>query len=265
MSSQKRILQLPLGTGLTKSDVFPLVHMTGATGGTTVQVTIEQVAPVLLSVGSDVTTNKITPISGGTTQINGALKVTGNTEFFSGVKMSGITSGASSNYVLTTDSSGNIYKSPVGTLDKCFGVFTSTVTQVNPSASTIVAMSASTIEHSSGVTVSGGSKFVVASAGTYNLQFSAQLDKTDSGDDDITIWFRKNGSDIPRSSTNLTLAGNTAKLVAAWNYVERMSAGDYLQIMWSSADSSMRLFATSGLTSPTRPDIPSLIVTVNQI
>jgi hypothetical protein len=144
-------------------------------------------------------------------------------------------------------------------------VFSSNITQTNFSANTAQSMSASTIEHSSGVTVSGASKFVVASGGTYNLQFSAQLDKTDSGEDDISIWFRKNGTNIPRSTTNVTLVGNTAKSVAAWNYIDVLNANDYLEIMWSSADSAMRIFATSGLTSPTRPDVPSVIVTVNQI
>jgi hypothetical protein len=63
----------------------------------------------------------------------------------------------------------------------------------------------------------------------------------------------------------VTLVGNTTKSVAAWNYIDVLNANDYLEIMWSSADSAMRIFATSGLTSPTRPEKPSVIVTVNQI
>ena len=260
--AQKKITLLPSASGITKTDIFPTVNLSA---DTTQKITFETAAYIINTVGTKIVTSDITPTTGNTVYVKGNLEVTGTTSFNTTVKLSGITSGNSTNEVLTINSFGQVFKSPIGSLTKCFGVFSSNVIQTNFSANTAQSMSASTIEHSSGVTVSGGSKFVVSSGGTYNIQFSAQLDKTDSGEDDISIWFRKNGTNIPRSTTNVTLVGNTTKSVAAWNYIDVLNANDYLEIMWSSADTGMRIFATSGLTSPTRPDVPSVIVTVNQI
>lgn len=116
-----------------------------------------------------------------------------------------------------------------------------------------------------GVTVISGSRFIIPTSGIYNLEFSAQFEKTTGGNDDVDIWFVQNNQDIPWSNTRFTLTGNNGHSVAAWNYFFNAGAGDNLQIYWSSLDSSSKLAAYSGLTNPTRPDIPSIIVTVEQV
>jgi hypothetical protein len=109
------------------------------------------------------------------------------------------------------------------------------------------------------------SRIVIANPGTYNAQFSAQLDKTDAGADDVTIWLRINGADLPRSATDITLQGNNQRVVAAWNWVYTFSAGQYFQLIWSSLDASMRLLSEGTSTSPTRPAVPSVILTATQV
>jgi hypothetical protein len=90
------------------------------------------------------------------------------------------------------------------------------------------------------------------------------LDKTDSGSDDVDIWIRQNGVDVPYSNTRITMTNNNTKTVAAWNWMIPMSAGDYAQLVWSSHDTSLRILAQGPQTGPTRPAIPSLIVTVQR-
>jgi hypothetical protein len=115
-----------------------------------------------------------------------------------------------------------------------------------------------------GVTVVSGSRITVANAGTYNLQFSAQLDKTTNQTHQTNIWLRKNGTDVPASDGEVTL-GKDDKLIAAWNYVFEASANDYYELMWSTQDAGLRLLTQAAQTSPDRPAIPSLIVTVTQV
>jgi hypothetical protein len=119
---------------------------------------------------------------------------------------------------------------------------------------------------SRGVSVVSGTRITIANAGIYDIQFSAQIDKTDGGNDDIDIWLAKNGQNLSWTNTRQTLVGTTTeKYVAAWNFVVQASASDYFELMWSSADVDMRILAQVAETGPDRPGIPSLIVTVTQV
>jgi hypothetical protein len=146
-----------------------------------------------------------------------------------------------------------------------YGSFYDTTTQTNPTASTVNLISYNSTQHSNGVSIVDNTKITVETPGTYNLQFSAQVDKTDAGSDVIDIWFRKNGNDIPWSNTRLTSQGNNDKIVASWNYIDSLDGGDYMQIAWSSPDTDVRLYAEGTQSSPTRPAIPSVILTINKI
>lgn len=140
------------------------------------------------------------------------------------------------------------------------GVFYSTVTQAN--LLTHNAMTVDVTQISSNVSVVSGSRITFANSGNrYNIQFSAQLDKIDSGHDNVEIWLTKNGVDEPWSNTSVDVNNNDGKVVAAWNFVVEPSAGDYYELMWHSIDPDLRLFARP---VNARPGIPSLILTVTQ-
>jgi hypothetical protein len=119
-----------------------------------------------------------------------------------------------------------------------------------------------------GVSISGSTNpfntyIKTENAGVYNIQFSAQVDKTDSGTDEIDIWIRKNGIDLIDTATKITLINNNTKVVAAWNWFVQSATNDYYQIIWSSADTGMRLFAEAS--SSAHPGIPSVIATANRV
>ena len=183
-----------------------------------------------------------------------------------------IPTGGTSNQVLTRDGGtygwgwSGLTAAQIPT--RYYGVFSSTGSQVSTSANTVNIMSASTTENSNGVVLSANTKFVMQHAGVYNIQFSAQLQQQANIDSNISIWFRKNGTDIPRSNTEMAIDKNQAgpsKLVAAWNYVDTFNANDYFEIAWSSPDTTMELLYQGTQTNPTRPSTPSLIVTVTQV
>lgn len=145
------------------------------------------------------------------------------------------------------------------------GSFYDTTTQTNPVASAINAMAFNSTDIADGVRITSNSHIEVLHTGNFNIQFSAQFDKTDSGSDAVDMWLRKNGSDLAYTNTRLDVDGNNAKHIAAWNWVVEAVANDYFQIMWSSADTAMRIYAEGPQTNPTRPGIPSVILTVSQI
>jgi hypothetical protein len=78
------------------------------------------------------------------------------------------------------------------------------------------------------------------------------------------IWVRKNGIDIPSTTGKVVLTGsaNASPVVAAWNYVLDLTAGDYVQLMWSTNNTNVEIVA-AGATAP-HPAIPSSILTVTQ-
>ena len=169
-------------------------------------------------------------------------------------------------YVVAQD--GVTYKIKRGYMasGKLFGSFYQETTQSGFTQDTIYALSASSTADSIGITVVDGSKFTVSSGGTFNLQFSAQLQKIQGGTSEtITIWQRINGQDVPWSSTNITFANNNELSVAAWNFVSQLNAGDYMELMFSTTDTDIIVYGQPNTIAPIRPGIPSLIVTVVQI
>jgi hypothetical protein len=154
------------------------------------------------------------------------------------------------------------------TVTGSYGSFYDTTIQTNPVGNVPRSMSFNTTDITNGVSISGSTSpfntyIKTENAGVYNIQFSAQIDKTDGGEDNIDIWIRKNGIDIIDSATALTLPKNNNRLVAAWNWFVQSAANDYYQIIWRSDDTSMRLLAES--ISGTHPGIPSVILTVNRV
>ncbi len=148
-----------------------------------------------------------------------------------------------------------------------WGSFWSTVEQLN--TSTPVDIRTFTFNSNdplnNGVTVVDYSKITVANAGVYNIQFSAQLEKTDSGTDTIEIWINKNNEIIPNTNTHVTLVGNTAKQVAAWNFLINLNANDYVELKWYSTDTAIKIHYHDVFTNPSRPTIPSIILTAYKI
>lgn len=138
-------------------------------------------------------------------------------------------------------------------------------TQTNTSPGNPLAVLLRTTDISSGVSVVDDTQITVSQAGVYNIAFSGQLTKTDSGTDTIYIWLRVNGMDVPDSNTALILIGNGAKQVAAWNFVVRLGAGEYATLMWASLDANARIVYVDDTATPYGPAIPSIIVTVNQV
>lgn len=142
-----------------------------------------------------------------------------------------------------------------------YGSFYDTTTQTAAAINTAYAMTFNTTDLSNGVTIgSPTSRVYVDRPNVYNIQFSAQLDKTAGGVGLIWIWLRKNGTDVPDSTTQIRIQGNNAETVAAWNFLLQMNAGDYFELMWEVDDTTVQILNEPA--SAVHPAIPSIILTV---
>lgn len=155
----------------------------------------------------------------------------------------------------------------VGPLDtpqlprKRYGSFYDTTTQTAAAINTAYAMTFNTTDMSLGVTLGvPTSRVYVDTRNVYNIQFSAQLDKTAGGVGLIWIWLRKNGVNVPNSTTQVRIQGNNAETVAAWNFLLDMNAGDYFELMWEVDDTTVQLLTEAA--TAVHPAIPSVILTV---
>lgn len=145
-----------------------------------------------------------------------------------------------------------------------YGTFYDTTTQTAAAINTAQGITFNSTDLSFGVRIgTPASRIYVDSDGIYNFQFSMQLDKVAGGVGLFFLWPRINGLDQANSATQIRLQGNNAETVAAWNFVYRLGAGDYLELMWSvdTADITIQAFAAA----PPVPAIPSAILTVTTV
>jgi hypothetical protein len=108
-----------------------------------------------------------------------------------------------------------------------------------------------------------GSNFEVQSAGTYNVQFSVQLDQDSGAGHHIFIWLRKNGVDVPWSASEVAIQGTVAESIPSWNWFIDLAVDDYINIMYYVTNSGVKLKAVSA--TALKPGIPSVILTMNKI
>jgi len=146
-----------------------------------------------------------------------------------------------------------------------YGAFSSDQDQTAV-ANTATLMTFNTTDFANNVSINS-SEITVANAGIYNLQFSVQFRNTDTAFQDVYIWLRQNGVDIPGSTGFVSIpnrhAGTDGHQIVGWNYFLSMAAGDYVEIYWSvpTIDVTIQHLAASG--TPTKPSTQSVVATMS--
>jgi hypothetical protein len=178
--------------------------------------------------------------------------------------------------VNSTTNSLNIFTSSINSItgsyvltssNAFYGSFFDTTIQ-SASANTAYSMRLNTTDKENGFSITSGSRITAANKGVYNLQFSAQLLNTANTNITFDIWLAYTGSNYAYSNTAQDVTkvpGSNGKGVAAWNFVVPIEKNDWIELKWSCNDSTGQLFATSSVTAPVRPAVPSVIATINQV
>ena len=134
-------------------------------------------------------------------------------------------------------------------------------------ATTSAAMNIDTVTASNGITcTTPDSKIYFDIAGFYNIQFSCQLLNYTTSEDNVTVWFKKNGTDVPYSASieqvNQKHGSNPGARILALNFIDSFAVDDYVELYWASNTGNTILATFPAGTTPVHPVSPSLILTV---
>lgn len=148
-----------------------------------------------------------------------------------------------------------------------YGSFYDTTAQTAAVIETAYAIKLNTVDQASNVTIVDNTKITIDNPGTYNLQWSGQFKNTSAQSHDVRVWLRYNGVNYPESASVMSIpsshGGIPGHAIAAWNWVGTSQApGDYVEIMWSTASTSVSLEVYPANTAPA---VPSVIVTLTQV
>ena len=128
-----------------------------------------------------------------------------------------------------------------------------------------------TVDVADGVTLVSGTQLTVPIVGVYNFQWSGQFQNVENTIEQVTVWLRIDGVDVPGSAGIISLPARKnpsifGRVVIGWNYFLTLNAGQYVQIVWlpSIATTTVPTFPAS-LVTPVHPSTASVIVTVNQV
>jgi hypothetical protein len=150
-----------------------------------------------------------------------------------------------------------------------YGAFQSVVDQTLTAANTAYAITLDTTDYSNGISLSNSSRVNVKNAGVYNFQWSGQFQNTDTQEHDVSVWLRKNGTDVVGSAGLISVTnshgGIEGHTIIGWNYFIQLAANDYIELWWSAPSTQVSLQFYAAGTTPTRPTTASVIATMNLV
>ena len=153
-----------------------------------------------------------------------------------------------------------------GTNNLSVGAFYDTTTQtLAANASASMTFNSTTV--SDGISVTSNSRLTVTKTGTYNIQFSSQFIPAGPGSS-VYVWLRKNGTNVAYSNTEVHMQNSNNAVVAAWNFVETLTVGQYVELIWYPTGGTVDMAAevpTPGVGGNGNVGVPSVIVTMTQI
>jgi len=142
------------------------------------------------------------------------------------------------------------------------GLFYSTTDQTAAAINTGYPIEFENTYIGNGVSITGtdNTQITVTADGVYNFQVTLQTAHTNSSAVQAWTWINKNGTDVTYGGQQQTIVGNANQPVY-WNFSIDLTAGQYIEMYWATADLSLSLDSTAP-TSP-HPGIPSTVVAVS--
>jgi hypothetical protein len=121
-----------------------------------------------------------------------------------------------------------------------------------------------------GIRVENGDEIYFDQAGQYLVTFTLQVTNRSNAVQEFEVWAGYNGSNYPLSNTRFDIPAR--KSATVWSHIVPAITGiftvanpqtEYLTIKWWASSTDVYLEHYAAGTSPTRPEIPSVILTVN--
>jgi hypothetical protein len=121
-----------------------------------------------------------------------------------------------------------------------------------------------------GVRVENTNEIWFEKSGQYLVTFSLQVTNRGNAEQEFEVWAGYNGTNYPLSNTRFDIPAR--KSTDVWSHIVPAITGiftvtnpqtEYLTIKWWASSTDVFLEHYPAGTSPTRPEIPSVILTVN--
>lgn len=123
---------------------------------------------------------------------------------------------------------------------------------------------------SNGVRVVDNSKIYVPCSGQYLVTFTLQVSNRSNATQEFEVWAKDTGVNYPSSRTRYDIAAR--KDSSTWAHVVPAITGiftvndpnvNYLEIAWWASSTDVFIEHYAAQSTPTRPEIPSVILTIN--
>jgi hypothetical protein len=157
------------------------------------------------------------------------------------------------NTLLSTDDGGKFLYMPRG-------LFYSTTDQTAVATNTGYPVEFENTYIESGISIVDDTEITVSADGVYNFQVTLQTAHTNASAVQVWTWINKNGTDVTYGGQQQTIVGNANQPVY-WNFSIDLTAGQYIEMYWATADLSLSLDSTAP--TPPHPGIPSTVVAVS--
>jgi hypothetical protein len=127
-----------------------------------------------------------------------------------------------------------------------------------------------TVALTNGIRVVDNTKIFVPCSGQYLVTFTLQMTNRSNSAAEIEIWAKDTGVNYPLSNTRFDIPAR--KSGSIWAHIVPAITGiftvtdpavNYLEIAWWSDNADVYIEHYAAGTSPTRPAIPSVILTIN--
>lgn len=150
-----------------------------------------------------------------------------------------------------------------------YGSFYDTTTQT-AAANTPTAITFNTAGTTNNTAIGTPTSRIVFSAdGITTVTFSIQFTNSSASDDNVYVWLRKNGADVPFTASVVTVpkkhGSDDGSAVMTVNFHENYGAGDYLELYWLTVAGVSSISTIAATTSPAKPASPGVVLTVSQI
>lgn len=160
---------------------------------------------------------------------------------------------------------GEIFVRPTIEQQKYYGEFDVTIDQTPLVINTAYPIEFDTTGVSNGVSIDPTflSRVVVSVSGLYQFAPNYQITSGNSSAKNIWFWYRKNGTDVPNSSSIVTTDINNGYTNVNRSDFFSLASGDYVELMWAASDVSVTLEAVAATTFA--PASPACILDVTQV
>jgi hypothetical protein len=158
----------------------------------------------------------------------------------------------------------NIFE-PLAWGHNCLGQFYTTATHSAASANTAYAITWENTAYSEDMEVDDTvtSRINFARAGTFQIDFSAELLSSNNSSKSIYIWPRINGVDIPFSTIVTSIKNNGDRIVVSRSGIFQMDEGDYLEAMFAVTDTNLTIDGSAA--TAFSPASPSSTISLSQL